>query len=199
MPQSRRISRMRRAFLAFAGVATAVIGSLPTSGQSSARDEQITASSDSAIYAAFFETLNRIPSRDTIFVEDQSVVFQGISPHYDSVAPGLATRLVALSAPPRPTAGLYLPPPIVIISATTSPTQRERAMNGPSGQAPNAAQGVRGVWQLSPIAYSRDGREAMFYYRLVCGTSCSEQTLVWVAKNSKGGWDIKRTAILDIS
>lgn len=199
MPRSRRISRTRRAVLAFAGVATAVMASLPASGQSSARNEKITASSDSAIYAAFFETLNRIPSRDTIFVEDQSVVFQGISPHYDSVAPGLAARLVALSAPPRPTAGLHLPPPIVIISATTSPTQRERAMNGPPGQAPNAAQGVRGIWQLSPIAYSRDVHDAMFYYRLVCGMQCGEETIVWARKDAKGRWQISRTAILRVT
>ncbi|GAC1484736.1 MAG: hypothetical protein NVS1B5_05380 [Gemmatimonadaceae bacterium] len=44
------------------------------------------ASTDSAIYAAFLETVNRDPERDTIYVEEMSTVFPGMSSHYDSVA-----------------------------------------------------------------------------------------------------------------
>ncbi len=197
MLRSRPISRMTPLAVAVSVLALAVVR--PVGAQSPARNDRLTASSDSAIYSAFFETLNRIPRRDTIFVEAQSVVFQGISPHYDSVAPGLAAALVALSAPPRAAERLHLPPPIVIISTATPPTLRDRAINGPRGQAPNAAQGVRGVWQLSPIAYSREGRDAMFYYRLMCGMQCGEETIVWARKDARGKWDIRRTAILRVT
>jgi len=72
-------------------------------------------------------------------------------------------------------------------------------MYGAPGPGPKSAQGIKGVWQFSPIAYSRDGREAMFYYRMVCGSLCGEQTIVWETKDGKGRWQIKRTAILFIS
>jgi len=157
-----------------------------------------TASSDSAIYATFFETLNR-QARDTIFAEEHSIVFQGISPHYDSITPGLAATLIEGSAPPRKTSSLHLPPPLVIFSAATPQTVREGAMYGAPGPGPKSAQGIKGVWQFSPIAYSRDGREAMFYYRMVCGSLCGEETIVWVTKKPNRGWEIKRTAILVIS
>jgi len=192
-------TRLGRLALAVAAMLVALAGVRPVAAQSSAHQKSLEASSDSAIYSAFFETLNRAPKRDTIFVEEQSIVFQGISPHYDSVVPGLAGALVSLSAPPHAARSLHLPPPIVIISASTPPALRERAMHGPPGQAPSASQGVRGVWQISPIAYSRDGRDAMFYYRLVCGTECGEETIVWAKKNPKGIWEIRRTAILRVT
>jgi hypothetical protein len=190
---------MGRRILGVVGSLVALGAALPVAAQTSARSSKATASSDSAIYAAFFETLNREPRRDTIFVEEQSVVFQSISPHYDSVAPGLAARLIAMSAPARGAASLHLPPPVVVISATAPQAIRERALNGPPGQAATVAQGVRGVWQLSPIAYTQDGTGAMFYYRLVCGVDCGEETIVWARKNPKGKWEIQRTAILRVS
>ena len=169
----------------------------PVVAQSPGAHGKGTASSDSAIYAAFFETVNRQP-RDTLFAEEESIVFQGISAHYDSVAPGLAARLVQVSAPVRKTSSLHLPPPLVVFSAATRQTVRDGAMYGAAGPQQNAAQGLRGIWRFSPIAYSRSGRDAMFYYRLVCGTSCGEQTIVWATKDLTKGWQIKRTAILAI-
>lgn len=197
MPQLHPTFRMTR-LLAFAGAMFAVAAMQPAVAQSPAARGKGTASSDSAIYAAFFETLNRQP-HDTVFAEEQSIVFQGISPHYDSVAPGLAVVLAQISAPPHKTATLHLPPPIVILSAATPQAVRDRAVNGSPGQAPYGSQGVRGVWQLSPIAYSRDGGDAMFYYRLVCGGLCGEETVVWATRDSRQRWQIKRTAILTIS
>lgn len=208
MPRSRRIFRvtqfgttrcagMMRLVLAAAASMLVLAGARPAAAQSSGRAAGGTASSDSAIYSAFFETVNRQP-RDTVFADERSIVFQGISPHYDSVAPGLAATLVKVSAPPRTTASLHLPPPIVVISASTPQALRERAINGPPGERPGAAQGVRGVWRVSPIAYSADSKDAMFYYRVVCGLRCGEEAIVWARKDAKGRWDIRHTAILAV-
>ena len=190
---------MTRLHLFLAGSMLTLAASLPVAAQSAVRAAKETATSDSAIYAAFFETLNRQPRRDTIFVAEQSIVFQGISAHYDSVAPGLAASLVAASAPARASESLHLPPPIVIISPKTPQSLRERALNGTPTQQQSAAQGTRGVWSFSPVVYSRDGKDAMFYYSLACGQMCGEQTIVWARKDAKGVWGIRRTAILVIS
>lgn len=203
MPRSRHIYRMPRFFgmprffLTLTALSLAIAAPSSAVAQSSARSAKARASSDSAIYAAFFESLNRQP-RDTIFAQEESIVFQGISPHYDSVAPGLAARLMKVSAPPRATASLHLPPPIVIISAATPQALRERAINGPPGQGPGVAQGMRGVWRVSPIAYSPNSKDAMFYYRVVCGLRCGEEAIVWARKDAKGRWDIRHTAILGV-
>lgn len=189
---------MPRVFLVLTALSLALAAPGSGAAQSSARSAKARASSDSAIYAAFFETLNRQP-RDTIFAEEESIVFQGISPHYDSIAPGLAETLTKVSAPPRTTASLHLPPPIVVISAATPQALRERAINGPAGSGPGAAQGVRGVWRVSPIAYSPDSKDAMFYYRVLCGRRCGEDAIVWARKNAKGRWDIRHTAILSVN
>lgn len=197
MPRSRHICRMPRFFPALAALSLAIAAPGSAAAQSSVRSARGRPSSDSAIYAAFFETLNRQP-HDTIFAQEESIVFQGISPHYDSVAPGLAARLMRVSAPPRATTSLHLPPPIVIISATTLEAMRERAINGAPGQGPGVAQGVRGVWRVSPIAYSPDGKDAMFYYRVVCGLRCGEEAIVWARKDEKGRWFLRHTAILAV-
>jgi hypothetical protein len=87
------------------------------------------ASTDSAIYAAFFETVNRDPERDTIYVEEMSTVFPGMSSHYDSVAPGLGLLLAKASQPARPTASLRLPPPTRILPDTTVERLRDQGIH----------------------------------------------------------------------
>jgi hypothetical protein len=161
-------------------------------------DAHASASADSAIYAVFFETVNRDPARDTIYVEETSAVFPGVSSHYDSVAPGLSLALSKASRPPRPTASLHIPPPIRILPATAA----ERISNNDSlsrlGVVKGRAQGPTGLWRFSPIVYSADRNDAMFFYSESCGHTCGEDTVVWARKDSIGKWEVRRTAILSI-
>jgi hypothetical protein len=161
-------------------------------------DARASASRDSSIYAAFFETVNRDPLRDTIFVEELSAVFPGVSPHYDSVVPGLGGALEKASNPRRPTASLHLPPPIRILPDTTVERIRRNGLLGTLGGVKHNAQGTTGLWRFSPIVYSANGKDAMFSYTQSCGTACGETTLVWARKDPGGKWDVVRTAILVI-
>ena len=155
-------------------------------------------SADSAIYAAFFETVNRDPQRDTIYVEERSAVFHGASPSYDSVAPGLAQALQKASTPQRPTASLKLPPPIHILSDSAVKRISDADLLGTLGIVKGRAQGALGLWAFSPVVYSANGMDAMFYYSEYCGHTCGENTLAWLRKDSDGKWAVRRTAILII-
>jgi hypothetical protein len=55
-----------------------------------------------------------------------------------------------------------------------------------------------GLWRFSPIVYSADGNNAMFFYSEYCGHTCGENTVVWARKGSAGKWEVRRTAILSI-
>jgi hypothetical protein len=183
--------------LALSGALIACAPHAQSGGQTPGPD-RATPTSDSAIYAAFLETIPRDP-RDTLYVDELSAVFQGMSPHYDSIAPGLGAALVNASSPPRPSAALHLPPPIRVVTAAAPQALRDRAILGPSGGPARTGQGTRGIWRFSPVAYSADGREALFYYSVFCGVTCGESTLVWARKDDAGRWEIRRTAILVIS
>src|SRR3954468_16130448 len=78
-------------------------------------DTRETASADSAVYAAFLETLNRDPRNDTLHVESMSKIFVRLPSHYDSVAPGLNAALARVSKEQRPTSSLHLPPPVRVL------------------------------------------------------------------------------------
>jgi len=159
---------------------------------------RVSASADSAIYAAFFEAGNRDPERDTIYVEEMSTVFPGVSAHYDSVAPGLAFALAKASRPPRPTASLHLPSPIRILPCTAVKRIRDQDSLTGLGAVKGRAREPMGLWRFSPIVYSADGRDATFFYSEYCGRICREDTVVWARKDSAGKWDVRRTAILII-
>lgn len=161
-------------------------------------DARASASRDSSIYAAFFETVSRDPQRDTIYVERLSAGFAGISPHYDSIAPGLGAALVKASRPRRHTASLHLPPPIRILSDTAVEKIGRRGLLGTLGGVKHGTQGATGLWSFTPIAYSAGGSDAMFSYTQSCGTTCGETTLVWARKDPGGKWEVTRTAILVI-
>jgi len=166
-------------------------GSRPT-------DARASISSDSAIYAAFFETVNRDPQRDTIYLEELSVVFHGASPHYDSVAPGLAQALQKASTTRRPTASLHLPPPLRILPDSAVKRISNADQLGTLGAVKGRPQGPLGLWGFTPIVYSAEGIDAMCYYSEYCGHTCGENTLVWVRKDPDGKWAVRRTAILVI-
>jgi len=191
---------MTRRFLISLAISVAVIACAPHRRALAQGSRPVnawaSASSDSAIYAAFFETVNREPQRDTIYVEELSAVFHGASPHYDSVAPGLAQALQKASALRLPTASLHLPPPIRILPDSAAKRIGNADLLRTLGAVKGRAHGPFGLWAFSPIVYSADGTDAMFYYSEYCGHTCGENTLVWAGKDPDGKWAVRRTAIL---
>jgi hypothetical protein len=193
------IGRINPLLLTVTFVLTACGSSQPTPAQTPRQiDARASASRDSSIYAAFFETVNRDPQRDTIYVEEMSAPFPGVSQHYDSVAPGLAQALQKASTPRRLTALLHIPPPLRILSDSAVKRMNDADLIRTLGVVKGQAQGPMGLWSFSPIVYSADGNDAMFHYGEDCGHTCGEQTLVWARKGPGGRWDIRRTAILVI-
>lgn len=141
------------------------------------------ASADSAVYAAFLETVGRDPRRDTIYVGERSAEFPGISPHDDSMIPGLSLALKKVSTPTRPTASLHLPPPIRVLPDTIVQRIDDLSSLGQRGDSNGRARVPRGLWTFSPVAYSPDGNDARFTYMFVCGSLCGGYSFVWAARD----------------
>ena len=156
------------------------------------------ASTDSAVYAAFFETLNRDPQRDTLHVEEMSKIFVRLPAHYDTTAPGLNAALAQLSKMQRPSTALHLPPPIQVIPHNLAVRLAGSDLLGELGAVPGRPQGTSGLWSITPIVYTVDGTDAMFSYLEYCGRNCGEDVTVWLKKDAAGKWSVKRTAILTI-
>ena len=163
-----------------------------------AASPDVLASTDSAVYAAFFETLNRDPKRDTLHVEEMSKIFIKLPAHYDTTAPGLNAALAQLSKMQRPSTALHLPPPIQVIPHNLAVRLAGSDLLGELGAVPGRPQGTSGLWSIPPIVYSARGTDAMFSYLEYCGRNCGEDVTVWLKKDPAGKWSVKRTAILTI-
>jgi hypothetical protein len=157
-----------------------------------------TPSADSAVYAAFFETLNRDQRHDTLHVEEMSKIFVKLPAHFDSTAPGLNAALAKLSKVQRPSTELHLPPPIQVISHNLATRLAGEGLLGELGAVPGRPQGTSGLWSFTPVVYSADGSDAMFSYLEYCGRGCGEDVVVWVRRNAAGKWEIRRTEIITI-
>lgn len=187
----------------FAGILILAAAAVYTMPQATAQspatpNSDVIASTDSAVYAAFFETLNRDPKRDTLHVEEMSKIFVRLPAHYDTTAPGLNAALAKLSKMQRPSTALHLPPPIQVIPHNLAVRLASSDLLGELGAVPGRPQGTSGLWSISPIVYSADGTDAMFSYLEYCGRNCGEDVTVWVRKNAAGKWEIRRTAIIEI-
>src|SRR3954452_3104488 len=147
-----------------------------------------TAAADSAVYAAFLETLNRDPRNDTLHVESMSKIFVRLPAHYDSVAPGLNAALARVSKEQRPTSSLHLPPPVRVLPPALVIALSNADVLNSLGAVEGRPQGISGLWNFTPVAYSPDGKDAMFSYTAVCGRRCGEDVVVWARKNAEGKW-----------
>jgi hypothetical protein len=157
-----------------------------------------TSSGDSAVYAAFFETLNRDARRDTLHVEEMSKIFVKLPAHYDTTAPGLNAALAKISKEQRPSTDLHLPSPIQVIPHNMAVRLAGSDLLGELGAVPGRPQGTTGLWSFTPVVYSADGTDAMFSYLEICGRNCGEDVVVWLRKNAASKWEVRRTAILTI-
>src|SRR3954467_6487804 len=192
-------------FTGFVGplcVALAIIacaGYPPVVGQPDpVADTREIASADSAVYAAFLETLNRNPRNDTLHVDETSKVFVKLPAEYDTTAPGLNAALAKVSKNPRPSTSLHLPPPVRVMPAAVVVALDNAGVIGSLGAVEGKPQGISGLWSFTPVAYSADGNDAIFSYTELCGRRCGEDVVVWARKNAAGKWEVRRTLILTI-
>ena len=58
---------------------------------------------------------------------------------------------------------------------------------------------AKGYQAFSPIGYSSNGSEALFYHEHSCGSLCGAGTVVWVTRDSNGDWKVRKTINLWIS
>jgi hypothetical protein len=191
---------------AMAGVVTVVIASAACAGYPPVVDQGVvaaaaadtTAAADSSVYAAFLETLNRDPRNDTLHVSEQSKIFVRLPAQFDTIAPGLNAALAHLTATPRPSTALHLPPPVRVIENAVAISLSNAGVIGALGAVEGRPQGVSGLWSFTPVVYSADGKDAMFAYTELCGRRCGEDVVVWARKSEAGKWQVRRTEILTI-
>jgi hypothetical protein len=193
---------MLKGFVGLLCVALATFGCAgypPVVGQAdSVTDANATASADSAVYAAFLETLNRNPRNDTLHVDEMSKVFVKLPAEYDTTAPGLNAALAKVSKNPRPSTSLHLPPPVRVMPAAVVVALDNAGVIGSLGAVEGKPQGISGLWSFTPVAYSADGNDAIFSYTELCGRRCGEDVVVWARKNAAGKWEVRRTVIITI-
>src|SRR3954468_22442939 len=184
--------------LCIALATSACAGYPPVVGQLDPAESNETASTDSSVYAAFLETLNRNPKNDTLHVDEMSKVFVKLPAEYDTTAPGLNAALARVSKTERPSTSLHLPPPVRVMPPAVVVALDNAGVIGSLGAVEGKPQGISGLWSFTPVAYSADGNDAMFSYTELCGRRCGEDVVVWARKNAAGKWEVRRTLILTI-
>jgi hypothetical protein len=186
-------------FLAASMLSAACAGYPPVVEQGSiAAAGGTTATPDSAVYAAFLETLNRNPRVDTLHVAELSKVFVRLPAEFDTTAPGLNAALAQLTKVQRPSSALHLPPPVRMMPDAVVMSLYNAGLVGELGAVEGRPQGVSGLWTFTPVVYSADGKDAMFSYSELCGRKCGEDVVVWARKSDSGKWEVRRTNIITI-
>jgi hypothetical protein len=111
----------------------------------------------------------------------------------------LASSLAQASAQKRLTRALRLPAPTRLLSAVElkeiSPGNPSEYWNEFHRRYPRA----KGYQAFSPIGYSTNGSEALFYHEYYCGGLCGGGNVVWVARDPNGQWKVRKTMNLWIS
>lgn len=167
---------------------------------------------DAKIYAAFFAESAR-PRAETLYVAESTLVFDALGtrepdPEHsqmlgllkrEGLSTELASSLSQASAQKRLTHALRLPAPTHVLSAVElmgiSAGNPREYWNEFYRRYPRA----KGYQAFSPIGYSNDGSEALFYHEHYCGGLCGAGNVVWVVRDPNGQWKVRKTMNLWIS
>jgi hypothetical protein len=164
-------------------------------------------SNDGQVYRAFLATIVGGQQTDTLYVAERTAVFHTSSlitredfrRRYDGFPSALAGPLEAASSPPRPTETLSLPYPIHVVSSkelnALFGNDPQKGWEGFHRRYPRA----RSYFAFSPIVYSTNGADALFWYEWYCGSLCAGGEAVWVSRDSQGRWQFRQKVLFWIS
>jgi len=167
---------------------------------------------DAMVYAAFFAEGPR-PRLDTLYLAESTLVFDALGtrepdPEHsqmlgllkrEGVSTELASSLSQASAQKRVTHALRLPAPAHILPAVELREIPSRDPREYWNEFYRRYPRARGYQAFSPIGYSTDGSDALFYYEHYCGSLCGSGKLVWVSRGPNGQWKLRKTVELWIS
>jgi hypothetical protein len=154
-----------------------------------------------AIYRVLLDTL-RWAGPDTLLFRDSTAVFsvdEGGSLFKNDSTAGLFRELKRVSARRRATTSLGLPGPIRVI---TDAEQRELFRDGPNEgwtEFGRLFPNQKAVVQISQIAFSEDGLEAVVYYGYSCGGRCGATQAAWLERHPGGAWRVRKVFVLSMS
>lgn len=178
---------------------------------------------DSKVYAAYFDRRG-LPRSETLYVAKSTLVFDALGtrepdPDHsqmlvllkrEGVRTELAASLSQASKQQRLAQALRLPAPTHVLSAE----ELTEIFSGNPPETPGVTQllvdrnwkefyrrypRAKGYEAFSPIGYSMNGSEALFYHEHSCGSLCGAGTVVWVTRDSNGNWKVRKTINLWIS
>ena len=178
---------------------------------------------DAKVYAAFFDR-RALPRPETLYVAESTLVFDALGTHEpdpehsemlgllkrEGVPRELAASLSQASGRQRPTQALRLPAPTHVLSAAELteifsgnppeiPGVRELRVDRNWNEFYRRYPRAKGYQAFSPIGYSSNGSEALFYHERSCGSLCGAGTVVWVTRDSNGHWKVRKNINLWIS
>jgi hypothetical protein len=164
-------------------------------------------SNDGDVYRAFLATIFSGRQTDTLYVAERTAVFHTSSlitreefrRRYEGFPSALSGPLEAASSPARRVETLSLPYPIHVVSS--------KDLNAMFGNDPNKGweefhrryPRARSYFAFSPVVYSTNGSDALFWYEWYCGSLCAGGEVVWVSRDSQGRWQFRQKVLFWIS
>lgn len=148
-------------------------------------------SSDAQVYKAYLlATMPNGQQTDTLYVAERTAVFHAPSSitegqfrrDYEGLPSTLLAALARASSAAQPSRTLNLPLPARVLTSEEL-----------------EAKTVRSYFAFSPIVYSADGREALFWAEWYCGSLCAGGEAVSVARDAQGRWQFRRKVLFWIS
>lgn len=144
---------------------------------------------------------------DTLYVAERTAVFHTSSSktqdqfrkEYESLPSALLGPLEAASSQVQPSRTLSLPYPIHVVSSkelnAIFGNNTEKGWAEFHRRYPNAGT----YFAFSPIVYSADATDAVFWVEWYCGSLCAGGEAVWVARDSQRRWQFRRKVLFWIS
>ena len=164
-------------------------------------------SNDAQIYKAYLATMPISQQMDTLYVAERTAVFhaptsitQGqFSREYEGLPSTLLVPLERASSLARPSQTLNLPYPIRVISSEELKATFAKDPTKGWVEFHHRYPNVRSYFAFSPIVYSADGADALFWAEWYCGSLCAGGEAVWVARDAQGRWQFLRKVLFWIS
>lgn len=164
-------------------------------------------SNDVQVYQAFVATNVTGRQTDTLYVTERTAVFHTSSlitredfrRRNERFPSGLAGALEAASSPPQPIETLSLPYPIHVVSSKELSAMFANGPNKGWEEFHRRYPHAHSYFAFSPVVYSPNGSDALFWYEWYCGSLCAGGEAVWVSRDPQGRWQFRQKVLFWIS
>lgn len=154
---------------------------------------------DGAVYEALLATC--CGSRDsTLLVRDSTLGFRApdsravpsFRQRWDSIPHELGPTLDSISRQRRPTRDLSLPGRLVVLRAAELKAIFAAGPDDGWNEFHRRWPAQRRYYGFSPVAYSKNGGEALVYMEYYCGPLCASGDAYWLSRDADGRWRLRQ-------